>query len=150
SPAVMLAARNIWPELRKFRPGLIRCRIYGPEGSLDPSHELGDIYGYPGMRADPDLFVTFGRPHCELDLPPVQFRDFGPPPLTRRPAGVAARWRTSTAVPTGSRRFARCSGWTRGLKGPLAPKGICLMVCSHKAAKTNRDAGLPEQIGTLA
>src|SRR5580704_824297 len=79
-------------------------------------------------------------------------------PVTRRPTGVAARWRTLTAVPTalssGSRyapdrveggvfhdhdhggstntggriasldRSARCSGWARRLKEPLAPRGI--------------------------
>src|SRR5438128_9095329 len=34
-------------------------------------------------------------------------------------------------------RLARCSGWTRRLKEPLAPRGICLMAYPHKAAVTN-------------
>ena len=40
-------------------------------------------------------------------------------------------------------RFARCSGWTRRLKEPLAPRGICL---SHRlpsqAAAMNREPDL--------
>src|SRR6201993_3668876 len=34
-------------------------------------------------------------------------------------------------------RSARCSGWTRRLKEPLAPRGICLMACPQKPATAN-------------
>src|ERR1700730_18376500 len=33
-------------------------------------------------------------------------------------------------------RSARCSGWTRRLKEPLAPRGICLMACPQESAAT--------------
>src|ERR1700730_671759 len=35
-------------------------------------------------------------------------------------------------------RFARCSGWTRRVKEPLAPRGLCLMACPQKAATDDR------------
>jgi len=67
--------------------------------SFEPSGELSHVYDHPGMGANPDLFGAFGRPHRELDLPTVDFRQSASP-LTKRPSGVAARWRTLTAVPT--------------------------------------------------
>src|SRR6266436_3145945 len=35
-------------------------------------------------------------------------------------------------------RFARCSGWTRRLKEPLAPRDICRMVCPQKGRGVRR------------
>src|SRR5713101_3065697 len=32
-------------------------------------------------------------------------------------------------------RFARCSGWTRRLKEPLAPRGIWRMACLQKGSR---------------
>ena len=87
------------PRVARLLPPKNHDGVMLKHDSFEPSGELSHVYDHPGMGANPDLFGAFGRPHRELDLPTVDFRQSASP-LTKRPTGVAARWRTLTAVPT--------------------------------------------------
>jgi hypothetical protein len=67
--------------------------------SFEPLREFGRVDNDSGMRAAPDLLVTFGCLDGELDLAPVDFRRLGLPD-DHASNWRRGRWRTLTVVPT--------------------------------------------------
>ena len=99
------------------------------------------------MRADPDLLVAFGPLTVNSICRPSSFVTSASP-LTRRPTGVAARWRGGT-----DRALAGIEISPDRVESsvfhdqPLAPRGTCLMACSQKAEATNPEPDLLLQAG---
>ena len=67
--------------------------------SGEPLGEFGQVDHRPLVGSDPDLFPSFGRADFKLDVPPLDLCHLGFA-VTTRPAGVAAKWRILTTVPT--------------------------------------------------